>query len=810
MFREFRLAFRALRKQPGFTAIAVLTIALGVGANSAIFTVVDAVMLRPLPFRDADRVVVISERTPQFPTLSLSAENYRDVCREARSLQACGAFRNFTANMSGGSEPERVPAKMLSANMLPILGVSPVLGRGFSSDEDRAGGAPVAMISHALWMSRFGGRETVIGERLLLDGTPYSIVGVLPPAFRLFQKAEVYLPIAPFIASQPADRGWHPGILPVARLRDDVPLGQARIEVAGIAARLEQAYPETNTRVTMLVTPARDLMVQGVRTALLVLLGAVAGVLLIACINVAGLLLARGLTRRRDVAVRIALGAGRARVVMHLLAESLLMSVAGGGAGLLLASFSVPVLLSLVGPTLPRADTIEVDGRVVAFTFGLALVTGVVFGLVPALQSTRVDVREALNEAGRSGMSGGVWQRRARAALVVIEIAITVVLTIGAALLIRSFARLQDVSPGFDAQHALAADVPLAAPKYANDELRTNVVRRLLDRLSGVPGIRGAAVTTTLPMSGGGPTIHFNVKGFPPSGPEQYTMAGYRAVSADYFRTIGMPLRQGRLLDEADRQGSPRVVVVNETMARTYLRGNALGQRVQLGTEPDPDPSNPYMEVVGVVGDVRQQPDAEAKAEMYVPYAQHPDPFLRRMFGNVTVVVRTDGDPARLGPSIREIVREVDPDQPVANIRTLSEVISTSVAQPRFRTLLLGFFAVIALTLAAIGVYGLLSHGVAQRTNEFGVRIALGASPADVLRLVLRQGAVLAFTGVGIGLMAAVAAVRALQAVLYEISPWDPLAWSVSAGTLLAVALLASWIPARRALRVDPVAALRA
>ena len=810
MFREFRLAFRALRKQPGFTAIAVLTIALGVGANSAIFTVVDAVMLRPLPFRDADRVVVISERTPQFPTLSLSAENYRDVCREARSLQACGAFRNFTANMSGGSEPERVPAKMLSANMLPILGVSPVLGRGFSSDEDRAGGAPVAMISHALWMSRFGGREAVIGERLLLDGTPYSIVGVLPPAFRLFQKAEVYLPIAPFIASQPADRGWHPGILPVARLREDVPLGQARIEVAGIAARLEQAYPETNTRVTMLVTPARDLMVQGVRTALLVLLGAVAGVLLIACINVAGLLLARGLTRRRDVAVRIALGAGRARVVMHLLAESLLMSVAGGGAGLLLASFSVPVLLSLVGPTLPRADTIEVDGRVVAFTFGLALVTGVVFGLVPALQSTRVDVREALNEAGRSGMSGGVWQRRARAALVVIEIAITVVLTIGAALLIRSFARLQDVSPGFDAQHALAADVPLAAPKYANDELRTNVVRRLLDRLSGVPGIRGAAVTTTLPMSGGGPTIHFNVKGFPPSGPEQYTMAGYRAVSADYFRTIGMPLRQGRLLDEADRQGSPRVVVVNETMARTYLRGNALGQRVQLGTEPDPDPSNPYMEVVGVVGDVRQQPDAEAKAEMYVPYAQHPDPFLRRMFGNVTVVVRTDGDPARLGPSIREIVREVDPDQPVANIRTLSEVISTSVAQPRFRTLLLGFFAVIALTLAAIGVYGLLSHGVAQRTNEFGVRIALGASPADVLRLVLRQGAVLAFTGVGIGLMAAVAAVRALQAVLYEISPWDPLAWSVSAGTLLAVALLASWIPARRALRVDPVAALRA
>ena len=340
--------------------------------------------------------------------------------------------------------------------------------------------------------------------------------------------------------------------------------------------------------------------------------------------------------------------------------------------------------------------------------------------------------------------------------------------------------------------------------------MRTGVVRRLIERLSGVPGIRAAAVTTTLPMSGGGPTIHFNVKGRPPAGPEQYTMAGYRAVSAGYFQTIGVPLRQGRLLDERDRQGSPRVIVVNETMARIHLQGSPLGRWIQLGTEPDPDPANPYMEVVGVVGDVRQQPDAEAKAEMFVPYEQHPDPFLRRLYGNVIVVIRADGEPARLGPSIREIVREADPDQPVANIRTLEDVVSTSVAQPRFRTLLLAFFAAIALTLAAIGIYGLLSHGVAQRANEFGVRMALGASPADVLRLVLRQGATLAFTGVGIGLLAAVAAVRVLNAVLYEISPWDPVAWFVSAATLIAVSLLASWIPARRALRVDPVVALRA
>jgi putative ABC transport system permease protein len=810
MLREFRFAFRALVKQPGFTAIAVLTIALGVGANSAIFTVVDAVMLRPLPFRDADRVVVLNEHTPNFPLLTFSAENYRDICHDAQMLQACGAFRNFTINLSGGAEPERVTAKMISANVLPMLGVEPAIGRGFTAAEDKPGGEPVAIISTYLWQARYGGQPDVLGERLLLDGKPYSIVGVLPPSFRLFQKAEVYLPIGAFIAAQPSDRGWHPGIQVVARLKNAVAIEAARSEAAAIAARLEKAYPETNTRVTMFVTRAQDVMVQGVRTALLVLLGAVAGVLLIACINVAGLLLARGLSRRRDVAVRIAVGASRWRVIAHLLAESILISIAGGAAGLLLASFAVPVLLALVGPTLPRADTVSVDLRVVLFTFGLALLTGIVFGLVPALQSARVDVRETLNEAGRSGIGGGVWQRRARATLVVVEIAVTVVLTVGAALLIRSFARLQNVSPGFDAAHAIAADVPLSGARYGNDALRTSVVDRLIERLSSVPGVRGAAVTTMLPMSGAGATIHFNIKGRPPAGPENYTMAGYRAVSADYFQTLGIPLKEGRLLDARDRQGSARVIVINGTMARAHFGGHPLGQHLQLGAEPDPDPQFPYMEVVGVVGDTRQQPDVESKSEMYVPYAQFPDAFLRRMYANVTVIARAAGNPAPLAGSVREIVREIDPDQPIANVRTLDDVMATSVAQPRFRTLLLGFFAAIALTLAAIGVYGLLSHGVAQRANEFGVRMALGASPAAVLALVLRQGITLALIGVAIGLAAAVAAVRALNTVLFEISPWDPWSWTAAATTLLAVSLLASWVPARRALRVDPVVALRA
>jgi putative ABC transport system permease protein len=811
MLRELRLAFRALVKQPGFSFIAVLTIALGVGANAAIFSVVDAVMLRPLPWRDASRVVMLNEHRPQFPIMSMAAENLRDACQQARTLESCGTFRNTTFNLSGGTEPERVVAKMMGVNVLPMLGVSPMIGRNFSSREDAPGGEAVAILGYGLWQTHFGGANTVLGKAMELDGRPYTIVGVMPASFRLFQPADVYVTIGAFIAAQPSDRGWHPGFQGIARLKGGASIDEARTELAAIAARLEKAFPDTNNKMTMLVTPAQELLIQGVRTALLVLLAAVAGVLLIACINVAGLLLARGLSRRRDVAVRLALGATRQRVVHHLLAESVLLSLAGGAAGLVIAAFSVPMLLTLVGPTLPRADTVAVDWRVVAFTFGLALLTGVVFGLAPALDAARVDLRETLNEAGRSGMGGGPWQRRARATLVVVEIAVTLVLTIGAALLIRSFARLQNVSAGFDSGHAIAADVPLSSAKYANDGLRTATVDRLLDRLGAVPGVSRAAVTTLLPMSGAGASIHFNIKGRPPAGPDQWIMAGYRAVSGGYFQTLAIPLKRGRLLDARDRQGSPRVIVINDTMARQHFgRGDPIGQHIQLGALPDSDPANPYMEVVGVVGDVRQQPDADARSEMYVPYAQYPDDFTRRMFQNIVVVARTAGRPSSLAASVRAIAHEIDRDQPIANVRTLDEVLAASVSQPRFRTLLLGCFSAIALMLAAIGIYGLLAHGVAQRTNEFGVRMALGASSASVLRLVLAQGAALAIAGVAIGVAASVVMVRLLQSVLFDVSPWDPVAWGVSAGTLLAVSLLASWIPARRAVAVDPVVTLRA
>ncbi len=803
------MAFRALMKQPGFTAVAVVTIALGVGANSAIFTVVDAVMLRELPFHDPDTVVVITERTEQVPTLSVSPLNYADLCADSGSYEACGATRNTTLNFSGGSDPQRVFAKMISANVLPLLGVEPVLGRGFSAAEDRAGGEPVAILSHAIWQSRFGSSPGIVGQPVLLDGSPYVIVGVLPASFRLFQAADVYVPLGPFIATQPIDRGWHPGILPIARLKTDLSIEQARTEAAGIASRLEHAYPQTNRKVGFNVARARDLLVQGVRTPLLLLLGAVVAVLLIACLNVAGLLLARGLSRRRELAVRIALGAGHGRIVRHLLVESMLIAVVGGAAGLVLASFAVPVLVELVGPTLPRADSIAVDQRVVAFTFGLALITGLVFGLVPALQSTQLDVRQALSEGGRGGIGAASRQRRTRTTLVVVQVALTVVLLVGAALLIRSFARLQDVAPGFDTQNALVADLPLSSVTYADDAARTAAVERLVERIRSLPGVAGAATTTHLPMAGGGATIHFNVQGAAPAGPEQFTAAGYRAVSADYFSTMGIALRRGRTLTASDRQGAMPVVVVNETLARQHIRSSdPVGQRLQLGAIPDD--SSPWMEVVGVVADVRQAPDAEAKAEMYVPYAQYPDPVLRGLFANVTLVARTVGPPEHLASAVRSIVHDIDPNQPVANVRTLEDVTSASVTQPRFRTFLLGLFAAIALVLAGIGVYGLLAHGVAQRLNEFGVRMALGASPDAVLRLVLKEGATLAITGIGAGLLLAALTVRVLRSVLFSVSLWDPVAWIGATITLLAVALLASWIPARRAVRTDPVVALRA
>jgi len=803
---DLRLALRHLRLRPGFAIVAVLTLALGIGANSAVFTVVHAVLLRPLPYEDPSRVVVLTEQTPQFPSVSVTRFNYEDWRARSTSFAGVGAVRATNLTIGGSDAPERVPAKMITASLLPLLGVRPRDGRGFDDRDDQPGAEGVVLLADGLARRRYPA-DDAIGQRLILDNRPYTIIGVLPAGFELFQPADLYVPFGPWAATLPDDRGWHPGIFPVARLAPGVSLEAARSELTGISMALEQEYPESNRNVRAQITPLQDQMVQNVRPALLLLLGAVALVLLIACANVANLLLARAVGRQKEMAIRAAVGAGRGRLVRQLVIESVVLSTMGAGTGLLAAMWGVALLTGPAVVGLPRAQLIAVEWPVALFALALALVTGLVFGLVPALHATRLDLRESLNEDGRGGGSGGVRHRRLRSALVVAEVSLALVLLVGAGLLLRSFAALTSQAPGFDTTNLLVVDLPLSPVTYQDDGTRASMVERLLERVQRIPGVRGAAVTTMLPMHGAGATIHFNRASRPPRGPDDYIMAGYRAVTPDYLGTLGVPLRRGRLLDERDREGPAPVVVINDSMARQYFPDlDPIGQRIQLGTEPSPD--FPTMEVVGIVGDVKQSFEVGAKAEMFVPYFQRPDPVLAGMYRNVALAVRATGAPMLLTGSLRAAVHEIDPGQPLVNVRTMEQALSNTVAQPRLQMVLLTIFAAVAAALAVVGVYGVMAYTVSQRTQEIGVRVAMGASPATVLRLVVGQGLLLALAGVLIGLGASLWVSRAMGGLLYDISGLDPVTFVGAPLLLLCAALVACYLPARRAARISPITAL--
>jgi putative ABC transport system permease protein len=564
------------------------------------------------------------------------------------------AFRATNMTLTGAGDPERVPVKMISATLLPLLGVPIERGRGFGGADDRPGAEGVALLSTAFAGRKFADGQAV-GRTLQLDNRPYTVVGILPPAFELFQPADVYVPFGPWAATLPDDRGWHPGIFPIARLGTGVSLEEARVEMDAISRQLEAEHRDSNTNVRALVTRAEDLLVQNARPALLMLLGAVGLVLLIACANVANLLLARAAGRQKEMAVRLALGASRFRIIRQLILESLALAGAGGAAGLLFASWGVSLLTASPIAGLPRAQNIAVDWPVAWFALGLSMLTGLVFGLVPALQSTRFDVCESLNEEGR-GSSSSIRHRRTRELLVVTEIGLALVLLVGAGLLLRSYSALTRVSTGFDTDNLLVVNLPLSPRTYREDVPRTTVVERIVERVRALPSIRGAAMTTMLPMAGAGATIHFNRIAHPPKGPEDYIMAGYRAVTPDYLATLGVPLRRGRTLNDGDREGAPRVVVINESMARQFFSDvNPIGQRIQLGTEPSP--GDPTMEVVGVVGDMRQSFEAGSKSEMFVPYGQYPDPILAGMYLNTALVVRTAGEPSAVTSSVRRCGR---------------------------------------------------------------------------------------------------------------------------------------------------------
>jgi len=802
---DLRLAVRHLLRRPAFAVIAILTLALGIGANAAVFTVSNAILLRPLPYERPDEVVILNERRPQFPSVSVTRDNYDDWRARAHSFAGMAAFRTTSMALTGAGDPEQIPVKMITATMLPLLGMMAERGRNFTDAEDRAGGESVALLSASFAERRFGAKDP-IGRTVQLDNRSYAIVGLLPKSFELFQPADIYVPFGPWAASLPADPGWHPGIFPIARLRDGVTLDQARVEMEAISKQLETEKVESNRDVRVLITPVQELQVANVRPALIMLTGTVVLVLLIACANVANLLLARAVDRQKELAIRVALGAGRLRIIRELIVESLVLAVIGGAAGLILAAWGVSLLSATALSGLPRAQGIALNWWVIGFATALSVITGLVFGVVPALHASQLPIREALNEEGRSS-SQSARHVRMRSALVVVEVGLALVLLVSAGLLLRSFAALTTVAPGFDAGHLLVVNLPLSPITYREDAARVSAVERLVSRVRQLPAVRTAAVTTTLPMAGPGPSVHFNRAAYPPKGPDDYVMAGYRAVTPGYLETLGVPLERGRLIKDVDRDGAPPVVVINETMARQYFpEQDALGQRIQFGTEPSP--TDPTVEIVGIVGDMKQSFGAESQAEMFVPYAQLPDPVLVPMYLSTVLVVRTEGEPVDVTSSVRAAIHELDPAQPLVNVRSMESAMAGTVAQPRMQMTLLMIFASLAVALAAVGVYGVMAYTVSQRTAEIGVRMAVGASPDQVVSMLVWQGAQLAFFGVALGLIAAALAAGAMQSLLFRVKGLDPLTFVAASIVLGLAALLASYIPARRAARISPVVAM--
>ncbi len=803
LMQDLRYGVRTLRKIPAFTAVAILTLALGIGANTAIFSVVNGVLLRPLPYRDPSRLVLIAEKSP-FPVISTSYENYVDWRDQSKSFEAMEATRAGSITLTGAGEPERLIVRMATAGLYPMLGINAAVGRTFLAEEDRAGGAPVALLSYGLWQRRFGGSADVIGKTIHLDLQPYQVVGVMPAGFQIMQPADVYLPFTPWAKTLPDDRNWHPGIIPLARMKQGVTREQARAEMVGITKRLEQQYPDYNTGTSADVVGLQDQIVQNSRPALLLLLGAVSFVLLIACANVANLLLARATSRQKEVAIRTAMGASRGRVIRQLLTESVLLSLAGGLLGVIVGWTAVKILPSIAGDSIPPGAPIGLDPWVLGFTAVVSILTGLLFGIVPALRTANLDLRETLNESSR-GSTGGPDQHVLRGALVALEIGLAMLLLVGSGLLLRSFSRLQEVPPGFQPDHLLVADIPLSQTAYAKPEDRYQFFDRLVERARALPGVRSAAAASFLPVSGGGSIIHFNITGRPPKSPHDFVAAGYRTITPNYLETMGVPLKLGRLFTSADNEKAPAVVVINSTMAKTFFANeNPLGKRLQLGALPDKDV--PTMEIVGVVGDVKFGLGTDPQAEMYLPYRQA-DQVLPVY--QLSVVLRTAGDPAQQTSALRSALADIDPNQPLVHVRTMEENMSTTVAQPRFRTWLIGILALLALVLAAVGVYGVMSYTVTQRTSEIGVRVALGAQAGDVFRMIVGNGLRLALFGVVIGVVAALALTRLLQSFLFGVSAYDPVTFIAVSLVLTLVAVAASYFPARRATRVDPIRALR-
>jgi putative ABC transport system permease protein len=807
LLKDARYALRQLLKHRAFSLIAILALALGIGANTAIFSVVNAVLLRPLPYPAPERLVWLWGTNPlnDIPKENASYPDYVDWRAQAQSFQAMGGYAQTSPILTGEGEPERLPGAYVMGDFFTALGVEPALGRKFLPEENETGKNRVVILSHALWQQRFGGDPKIIGQQIQISGNPHTVVGVLPANFQdpipgATKTMQLWLPLAATDQMRQSRRGDFLNV--IARLKPQASLESARAEMTGIAARLEKQYPDTNTQWGVIVQPLHETLTGDVRPALLILVSAVAFLLLIACANVANLLLARASSRQREIAIRAALGASRGRVVRQLLTENVVLSLCGGGLGLLFAWWGIQALLGLSPGNIPRLGSISIDREVLFFTLGVSLITGVLFGLVPAFTASRPDLNNTLKEGGRSAAesAGG---RRLRSALAVAEIALSLVLLVGAGLLIRSFLRLQEVRPGFNPQHLLCVDLALPSAKYKEDQQSVNFFDQLLGALAQQPGVQGAAVSEGLPLGGGGGFLAFAVEGRLLARTDRTPDAETRVVSPDYFRTMQIPLRTGRLLNERDVTGAPDAVVISETLVKKYFPGqDPIGKRLTFGDPQAKDVE--WYTVVGVVGDVRGVSlNEEPYGQLYTSYRQTPRRAL-------TLIVQTAGEPTAMLGTVREKIWALDRQQPLYNVRTAEQVLEKSIARPRFNMLLITILASVALVLAAVGIYGVISYSVTQRTHEIGVRMALGASAADVLKLVVGQGMLLAGMGVVLGLLAAFALTRIMATLLFGVTATDPFTYFGLAFVLTAIAFLACYIPARRATKVNPVNALRA
>jgi putative ABC transport system permease protein len=816
MWQDLRYGARMLLKNPGITFVVILALALGIGANTAIFSVVDTVLLRPLPYPESDRLVFLNETSKAMDEISVAYPNFTDWRNQNQVFEKIGVYNRSSYNLTGAGEAERIVTAQMSADLFAALRANAALGRVFTNDEDKPGAAPVVVLSYPLWQRRFGGQAGIVNQQLTLNGKSYTVIGIMPQGYQFPSRVEMWVPVGQ-LSGDPdwQQRGNHPGLYGVARLKPGVSFAQAKAEMDMIGANLEKQYNDSNAGNGIGVRPLLEIFAGDIRRALWVLFAAVAFVLLIACANIANLLLARAQSRQKEMAIRAAMGAGRWRIARQLLTESVLLALIGGTLGLLIAQWGIRLILYISPDAIPRAKEIALDWRVFAFTIGLSFVTGILFGLVPALQAGVVDVHETLKETGR-GTSGRHWLR---SSLVVVEVATTLVLLIGAGLMIRSFYRLQKVNPGFSYDHLTSFTVALPEKKYNTADQRDQFFGQLLENLRGLPGVEATAAASGLPLGNNGWQTSFVVDGRPRPPRDQTPLMEACLVTPDYFRAMNIPLKSGRYfndhddrsslagkdlskLDEIERDmAAMNAIVIDEGFARRYWPNeDPVGKRIAMGSEKHPM----LLTVLGVVGRVKMEGLSQdsKRVQGYFAFKQNPS-------DGMTVVLKASGDPNQLIAAVRQQVKTVDPDQPIYSIRTMDEIRAESVAPERLNLTLLSIFAGIALILAIVGIYGVMSYSVTQRTHEIGIRMAIGAQPRDVFRMVIGQGMMLALIGVGIGLVGAFGLTRLMTTMLFGVEPTDPATFAAIAVLLTGVALVACYIPGRRATRVDPVESLR-